>query len=105
MPINRARATEYLSDFAFRRLFVEELGWDNPAARHSESIAIDGSAFSLAPVAEKRGVRIFICVDIPDRLVRQRIEREVTKLAYEHLIIFTDSAKTRQVWQWVAREK
>ncbi|MXO75735.1 site-specific DNA-methyltransferase (adenine-specific) [Altererythrobacter aerius] len=105
MPIDRARATEYLRDFAFRRLFVDELGWDNPASRHSETVTAEGATFALEPVAEKRGVRIFHCADIPERPVRQRIEREVTKLAYEHLIIFSDPAKTRQVWQWVAREK
>jgi len=105
MPIGRERATEYLRDFAFRRLFVEELGWDNPASRHNETVTAEGVSFTLTPVAEKRGVRIFHCPDIPDRPLRQRIEREVTRLAYEHLIIFSDPAETRQVWQWVAREK
>lgn len=105
MPIDRTRATEYLRDFAFRRLFVDELGWDNPTSRHAEIVPAEGATFTLEPVAEKRGVRIFHCAVIPDRPVRQRIEREVTKLAYEHLIIFSDAAKARQVWQWVAREK
>lgn len=105
MPIDRSRATECLRDFAFQRLFVEELGWDNPASRHNVTIAVDGATYTLTPVAEKRGVRIFHCADVPDRPIRQRIEREVTKLAYEHLIIFSDAARTRQVWQWVAREK
>lgn len=105
MAIDKARATETLRAFDFRRLFVEELGWDNPASRHSETITADSASFVLAPVAEKRGVRIFHCGDMPERAMRQRIEREVTKLAREHLIVFTDVAKTRQIWQWVAREK
>lgn len=105
MAIDKARATENLRAFEFRRLFVEELGWDNPASRHGETVAVGDDSFTLAPVAEKRGVRIFHCTEVPERAVRQRIEREVTKLAREHLIIFTDAAKTRQIWQWVAREK
>jgi hypothetical protein len=105
MAIDRERAAERLRAFDFRRLLVEELGWDNPTSRHSETIGVGNETFSLSPIAEKRGVRIFHCEQVPDRTVRQRIEREVAKLAFEHLIIFTDPEKTRQLWQWVAREK
>ncbi len=104
MPIDKVRATDLLRAFDFRRLFIEELGWDNPSSKKAESV-LEGQPYDLAPVAEKRGVRIFHCAAIPDRHIRQRIEREVTKLAYEHLIIFTDPSKSRQIWQWVAREK
>ena len=105
MAIDRARASVQLKAFDFAKLFIEELGWDRPTSRQSEIVDVDGQRFSLTPVAEKRGVRIFHCSEIPDRNLRQRIEREVTKRVYEHLIIFTEPQRTRQLWQWVAREK
>lgn len=105
MPIDKTRATEHLRAFHFHRLFIEELGWDNPGSKKAESVFANDQPYDLAPVAEKRGVRIFHCAVLPDRNARQKIEREVTKLAYEHLIIFTDPGKSRQIWQWVAREK
>ena len=105
MALNKATATTHLKAFDFASLFIEELGWDRPASRHSENVDVCGTQYALSPVAEKRGVRIFVCGAEPDRNTRQRIEREITKLAYEHLIIFTDPAKTKQIWQWVAREK
>lgn len=105
MALNKATATTHLKAFDFATLFIEELGWDRPASRHSENVGVGGAQYALSPVAEKRGVRIFVCATEPDRNTRQRIEREITKLAYEHLIIFTDPAKTKQIWQWVAREK
>jgi hypothetical protein len=40
---------------------------------------------------------------VPDYSTRKKIEKQVTKTAYEHLIIFTDAAQTVQIWQWVAR--
>ena len=42
---------------------------------------------------------------IPDPADRRRIDKEATKTAYEHLIIFADAARTIQVWQWVRRER
>lgn len=105
MAIDRPRATIHLKAFDFAKLFIEELGWDRPSSRQPETVDADGQQFVLAPVSDKRGVRIFHCPAIPERNTRQRIEREITKRAYEHLIIFSDPAQTKQVWQWVAREK
>jgi hypothetical protein len=34
---------------------------------------------------------------------RKKLERAVTPLATEHLLIFTDLAKTWQVWLWTSR--
>lgn len=105
MAIDRPRATQHLRTFDFATLFVEELGWDRPGSRQTEIINAGGRDYHLSPVADKRGVRIFHCSEIPDRGIRQSIEREITKRAFEHLIIFTDEERTRQIWQWVAREK
>lgn len=105
MAIERPRATKHLKAFDFATLFIEELGWDRPSSRQPEIISAGGQDYRLLPVADKRGVRIFHCPEIPDRALRQYIEREITKRAFEHLIIFTDEEKTRQIWQWVAREK
>jgi hypothetical protein len=105
MAIDRGQATIHLRAFDFAKLFIEELGWDRPQSRQPEQIEAGGAQYALTPVADKRGVRIFHCDAVPERSTRQRIEREITKRAYEHLIIFTDTAQTKQIWQWVAREK
>jgi len=96
-----------LRGFDFRKLFVEELGWDHHTARLE--VLADGQCFRLAGVAEKRGFQAFICEPsstgcIPDYGTRRKIERQVTKSAHEHLIIFVDGPRTTQVWQWVKRE-
>lgn len=105
MPIHKVRATEQLRAFDLPKLFIEELGCDRPGSRQPELIEVAGATYDLAPIAEKRGFRVFHCASIPDRNTRQKIEREITKRVFEHLIIFTDAEKTKQVWQWVAREK
>ena len=105
MAIDKANASALLKAFDLPKLFIEELGCDRPASRQPERIDIAGAAYDLQPIAEKRGFRVFHCSSIPDRNVRQKIEREITKRVFEHLIIFNDAARTKQIWQWVAREK
>ena len=98
----------YLQDFDFSGLFVEGLGWDyyrvEPLA-----VRVNDKDYTLKPVAEKSGFAVYECdssVDnnIPQYPVRRKIESEVAKRAFEHLIIFTDPGRKVQVWQWVKRE-
>jgi hypothetical protein len=94
-----------LKAFDLSALFTQELGWDRPPT--GLPVVADQQTYQLRGVAEKRGFVAYECpsgASIPDYPLRRKIERQVAKSTHEHLIIFTDAAKTRQVWQWVRRE-
>jgi len=108
MPINKQHSQQYLKDFDFRSLFIEELGWDRYTAQPLY-ISVDQQAYKLRGIVEKRGVVVYVCDPdshgaIPDTLTRRRIEKEVTKFSYEHIIIYIDAKREHQVWQWTRRE-
>jgi hypothetical protein len=107
---SRPHIQQHLQSFHFKALFVEELGWEI-LKEPPLVITIDDRAYILRPLVEKRGVKVLVCDpdvsgQIPaDRLLR-KIEREVTRLAaYEQFIIYIDTAREHQVWQWVKREQ
>ena len=107
MPTDTVRTRQYIKDFDFKRLFIEELGWDR--CNNKLDVFLDGSAFNLSAVAEKHGMVAFVCGPlpdgkVPDYSVRRKIERQAAKSVHEHIIIYTDSDKTSQIWQWVKRE-
>ena len=107
MVLDTPGVRQKLREFDLTRLFIDYLGWDRPGP--SLEVPVDGQTYSLRAVAEKRGVQVFECTapadgEVPDRTRRQKIDREVTKAAREHLIVFSDKDRGRQVWQWVARE-
>ncbi|MCY3895432.1 MAG: Eco57I restriction-modification methylase domain-containing protein [Chloroflexi bacterium] len=90
--------------FDFESLFLEELGWDHPPA--SRSVEVSDRLYELEAVADKSGMVAFLhrADAIPDRALRMKIERQLAKSVYEHLIVFADKANTEQVWQWVRRQ-
>lgn len=107
MPLDAQRARQYLKDFNFKSLFVEELGWERHAVTHP--VTVDGNSYRLDTVAHKRGLAVFVCEpgasgQIPDYPTRRKIDRQVAKIAHEHVIVFVNSGKTSQVWQWVKKE-
>ncbi len=107
MPLDIAAIRKLLADFDFKPLFIEELGWNRYEARLE--IRVDNQTFVLSAIAEKCGMAVFVCdpVDggrMADDQTRRKIERQVTKSAYEHLIIFVDAAKSQQYWLWSRRE-
>ena len=98
---------EHIKQFRFKQLF-NELGWDLPQQQQPYSVVVGDDTWQLEVVAVKKGVQILHCQPsaagtLPDYATRQKIERKVTPDVREHLIVFTDAAKTTQVWQWVNR--
>jgi hypothetical protein len=109
MATNRQQVQQYIQDFNFKRLFVNELGWDH-LNEPPLTVPCDGQTYILRPLVVKREARVYVCDPdaqgkIPADPILRKIEREVTKYAYEHFIIYVDAAKQRQVWQWVKREQ
>jgi len=102
MKIDVAAVRKCLKSFDFRTLFREHLGWDNYQA--TLDIPVGDDTFRLTAVAQKRGFVAFTCPVIPDRPTRLKIDRQVTKSAREHFVIYADKAAGQQVWQWVRRE-
>ena len=108
MTINYRQARQYLEAFDFKKLFVEVLGWSRPTGR-ATPIEVEGERYRLTPIAELGGMVVFVCEDqlggeMPEAARRKQIDKRVSELAFEHILIFVDGARTQAVWQWVKRE-
>jgi hypothetical protein len=105
MSLDSNKRRSLLKEGKFPALF-NDMGWDGFHVRMS--VPVGEETFVLSPVAEKRGVQVFSVTDsngkVPTSATRRKMEREVTKIAAEHLLIFHDTAFKEQIWQWVARE-
>ncbi|MGH8583405.1 MAG: Eco57I restriction-modification methylase domain-containing protein, partial [Gammaproteobacteria bacterium] len=107
MSLNSTRARQLLASGDLRSLFIDALGWDHYTT--PLDITIDGSILTLPALAHKRGMVAYHCPApsgqrLPDSTQRAKIERQVAKSVYEHLIVFTDPANETQIWHWVKRE-
>lgn len=108
MPVNTQQLRHRLREFDFTGVMVEELGWNYHQA-NLLPVTVDGQNFDLHAVAEKSGLVVYSCDgsgdgQIPSYPIRQKIERQVAKATFEHLVIFHDAARTTQYWQWVHRQ-
>jgi len=106
MTIDAARFHKLLDDFKPEQLF-NEFGLDKANLRVQE-VEAGGESYALTAIAQKRGVAVFRCTpdgsgNIPPRPTLLKIEKEATKLAHEHLLVFADAAQTMLTWLWVAR--
>ena len=108
MQVQVGELRPYLHAFDFQNLMVEGLGWDYYQAE-PVSVHVDDHKYVLEPAAQKAGFAVYVCGpdaegSVPPYPVRRRIESQVAKLAFEHLVIFVDAGKTLQIWQWIKRE-
>ncbi len=105
MPLNRQRAQKYLQTFDFESLFIEELGWDT-VDRVTLPFEIDGHAFEVVSIAQKRGFIVYQCItpEMPARPIRVKLDRQLMDYSKSHLLVFGDEGKTQQIWMWVRQE-
>jgi len=104
--MNKKKFSNYVKGFDFKELFID-LGWDNYSGRIP--ITADEILFEIKGVVEKRGFVIALCPalydgEIPLSTTRKKIEHNFRKFHQEHLIIYADKAKTKQIWQFVIQE-
>lgn len=108
MAIDFARMRERLQQFDFPRLFVDELGWSKPSLRDTVVMTIKGTNFTRQQISQLAGVAVFeVSAEdgrIPDAKTRAAIDKEISALFHEHLLIFVDKERTQSLWYWVKRQ-
>ncbi|MBU4485922.1 MAG: Eco57I restriction-modification methylase domain-containing protein, partial [Candidatus Delongbacteria bacterium] len=103
--MNKSTFNSYFKAFNFKELF-NEMGWDNFKG-DVQKIIIDDKIYDIQGIVQKRDFVIAsVCLDkIPDNATRKKIEYQFSKYFFEHLLVFFDSTKTKQVWQFAVKEE
>src|SRR5438445_5542229 len=83
LPFDTDGVKKCVQNFDFKNLFVNYLGWENYSAR-TLTIPVDSTNYYLSPLAEKRGVVVFVCETkqnevFPVYAVRLKIDRQVSR--------------------------
>lgn len=108
MRIDRRSARTNIERADFKRLFLEDLGWDRASEAHPVTLA-DGSTVSVLTVAEKRSFKAFvvqapIAIGMLDAAQRRTVRDRITPLARENMIVFLSADGKSQIWQWTRRD-
>jgi hypothetical protein len=108
MTIDFVRTREYLKEFDFHRLFVEELGWSQPSTKTATEMKVNDVAITWRQISQLAGVTVFEVTPqvggIPDAKTRASIHKTISSLHHENLLIFVDKQRTQSLWYWVKRE-
>ncbi|MCW3097152.1 MAG: type restriction enzyme methyltransferase subunit [Chthonomonadaceae bacterium] len=109
MPtLNIPRTRKLLEDFDFSTLFIEELNWSRPVTRRPGEWQHEGVAYAYRHIAELAGVVVMEVTGpeeaLPPAKVREAVQKGLTGLHRENLLIFVDKQRTQSLWRWVKRE-
>ncbi len=107
MAFDMQRVRGLLHAFDFKTLFIEQLGWSNPANPRPTTLDCDGVPFTLRQIAQLAGVVVLEIVapdgKLPDARTRAAVYKQIEPLIHENLLIFLDRApqSTQSLWYWV----
>ena len=109
MNLNIKTLRKNLQEFKFADLFRENLGWNKPPSNKSAKIKIKDAEITYRQIATLGGVLVLEVESgqaLTNKTLREAIHKEISKLALENLIIFTDSLEQprQSLWYWVKRD-
>lgn len=81
----------------FNELFIEELGWDRPVSNGFEH-SFGAEKYFVNPVANYKGIQVWECPAIPNARIQREIDKSISKISAERLVIFHD--EVQQNWRW-----
>ena len=82
----------------FKKLFIEELGWDRPDVAPLK-VNVDDQTYTLEQVAGFSGLRVWLCHVVPDARTQRLIDQRVRRESEARLLIFANESK--QEWRWL----
>ena len=104
--ISKETFTELIKNFEFEDLFIE-LGWD----RFDKELSLKAGkkTYIFEGIVEKRGFAIFQCTPadgapFPRAADRDKLDRQLTRQHNEHLVIYSDKGRERQLWEYRLKE-
>ena len=106
MSLSKKQFKEFVENFDFTTLF-NYLGWSH--LNEKNQIKLNENSYNFQSVAEKGGFRILIFIPekdqkIPEYNIRLQLDRKISRLYREHLIVFCDEKKTTQIWQLFVKQ-
>ena len=102
MTIKKEKLKSLVQSGALREIFTDHLGWDLATGEFKTLFSFGGEQFKItvSPIAQKRG---FVVCTAPydsrlqDKAARQRLQKELSRFHYEHLLVLRDDSGA-QVW-------
>jgi hypothetical protein len=106
--LNIESTRDLLQRFDFKSLFIEELGWSQPASKQAVTFSHENVSYERRQIAQLSGVAVFEIHStdgrMPDAKARAALHKEVSRHHHENLLIFLDQNRTQSLWYWVKRE-
>ena len=90
---------EVIWRFLLRRDFAglfNYLGWDAPGFQPPSVLSVEGA--TAVKVADKRGVGVWQITGVLTATERRQVDRELSRLSRERLLIFDEGNKQRWLW-------
>lgn len=85
----------------YQKLFLSKLRWSKPDVGAVSAVIEDGSTLTAKNISSYKGLRVWVCAELPDSDGQVRLDRAIAAKSTDRLVIFHDT--TRQVWRWPVR--
>ena len=100
MNINRKTFNQYIADCQFRKLFIQEMLWNNPHGQSTFDFNIDDTTFLFEVIAQRNGFQALTCQvdEIPTSSMAKKIDTRLRRQANDYICIYYIPSSKHHLW-------
>ena len=98
--MNKATFTNLIAQSEFQRLFILEMGWNNPKGQTHFDLIIEGDTFHFNLEAERSGFQVLTCLvnEIPSPSFCKKIDTRLRRQANDYICIYHLPHSQHHLW-------
>lgn len=98
--MNKRTFLNYIAESDFQRLFILEMGWNNPSGQTLFDLTIEGETFNFKLEAERNGFQVLTCEvnEIPTTSYCKKIDTRLRRQANDYICIYYLPQSQHHLW-------
>ena len=98
--MNKKSFVDYIAKSEFQRLFILEMGWNNPKGQTRFDLVIEGETFHFNLEAERSGFQVLTCLvnEIPSASYCKKIDTRLRRQANDYICIYHLPLSQHHLW-------
>ena len=98
--MNKRTFTQYISESNFKKLFIREMGWNNPKGQTAFDITIEDSVYEFQQIAVRSGFQVLTCKvdDVPSSSMCKKIDTRLRRTANDYICIYHIPQSEHHLW-------
>ena len=98
--MNKKTFNQYIAESNFQKLFIREMGWNNPKGQSFFDLTIEDTTYEFRQIADRNGFQVLTCQvkEMPTSSMCKKIDTRLRRTANDYICIYHLPHSEHHLW-------